>query len=210
MTVVAVTPVDKRRCKVLLDEGFALVLYRGEIKKYGIEENRELSEECYQEILRDVLCKRARERVIHLLKNMDRTEEQLRRKLKDGGYPKEAIDYALSFVKERRYVNDESYARRYTECFSERKSRKQIAYDLKMKGIDGEIIARALEETVIDEDRQIGALLEKRGFAPGNCVNESRENMAAARKEYQKMAAFLARKGFSWEAIRRAMGEMGE
>ncbi len=33
MTVVSITPVDKRRCKVLLEEGFALILYRGEIKK---------------------------------------------------------------------------------------------------------------------------------------------------------------------------------
>ena len=78
MTVESITPVGKRKCRVLLDEGFALVLYRGEIKKYGIEEKGELSKECYQEILREVLCRRAKERVLYLLKAMHWSRDDLR------------------------------------------------------------------------------------------------------------------------------------
>ncbi len=99
MTVVEIVPVDKRRSKVILDEDFTLVLYRGEIRKFGIEEGTPLSEETYQEILNEVLFKRARERVLFLLKSSDKTEQELRRKLKDGGYPKEAADYAIDFFK---------------------------------------------------------------------------------------------------------------
>ncbi len=51
MTVVEIVPVDKRRSKVILDEDFTLVLYRGEIRKFGIEEGKPLTEETYQEIL---------------------------------------------------------------------------------------------------------------------------------------------------------------
>lgn len=50
-------------------------------------------------ILKEVLFKRARERVLFLLKSSDKTEQELRRKLKDGGYPKEAADYAIDFLK---------------------------------------------------------------------------------------------------------------
>ena len=77
MTVESVTPVGTRKCKVLFDEGFALVLYRGEVKRYGIEEKKDLPLETYEEIVENVLFKRAKERVVHLLKSMDRTEAEL-------------------------------------------------------------------------------------------------------------------------------------
>ena len=38
MMVTAVIPVDKRKSKVFLEEGFAFVLYRGEVERYRIEE----------------------------------------------------------------------------------------------------------------------------------------------------------------------------
>ena len=38
MTVTSIVPVDKRKCKVFVDEGFAFVLYRGEISRLGLEE----------------------------------------------------------------------------------------------------------------------------------------------------------------------------
>lgn len=205
MTVKSITPVGKRKCRVLLDEGFALVLYRGEIKKYGIEENGDLSQECYQEIIQDVLCRRAKERVLYLLNAMDRTEGELRKKLREGEYPKEAEDYALEYAKRMGYVNDENYARRYVDCFSERKSRKQLIWDLQRKGISRDIINSAVEETDIDEERQIAVLLKKKGYFKKKEENGS-DSFEHDRKAYQRAAAFLARKGFSWEAISRALG----
>ena len=55
MMVTAVIPVDKRKSKVFLEEGFAFVLYRGEVERYMIEEGRKLEDEVYEEIIRDVL-----------------------------------------------------------------------------------------------------------------------------------------------------------
>ena len=54
MMVTAVIPVDKRKSKVFLEEGFAFVLYRGEVERYRIEEGRELEDTVYEEILRDI------------------------------------------------------------------------------------------------------------------------------------------------------------
>lgn len=204
MTVESVTPVGTRKCKVLFDEGFALVLYRGEVKRYGIEEKKDLPLETYEEIVENVLFKRAKERVVHLLKSMDRTEAELRRKLAEGGYPKAAQDYALEYVKKMGYVDDEAYARRYAECFSDRKSSRQIACNLQRKGVEREIVAAVMEETEVDEDRQIEKLLEKRGYFKKR--EDGWDSPEAAAKEYQKAAAFLARKGFSWDAICRVMG----
>ena len=108
MLVTEIVPVDKRRSKVILDEDFTLVLYRGDIKRFKIEEGKLFSEEAYEELRHEVLFKRARERGLFLLKCSDTTEQELIRKLKYGGYPKEAIDYAIGFLKEHRFMNDEN------------------------------------------------------------------------------------------------------
>lgn len=196
MIVMEIVPVDKRRSKVFLDEDFALVLYRGEINRFGIKEGEEISEDTYQEILKDVLFKRARERVLYLLKASDKTEQELVRKLKDGGYPKEAIEYAVGFVKEHRFINDEDYGKRYVEFNSRRKSEKQIQFELQRKGLDKEMIRDILKEQPVDEEAQIQAYIRKKRIDP----------QELDRKERSKVMASLGRKGFSYEAVNRVLG----
>lgn len=196
MIVTEIVPVDKRRSKVILDEDFALVLYRGECNRFGIKEGEELSEDTYQEILKEVLFKRARERVLYLLKASDKTEQELVRKLKDGGYPKEAIDYAVGFVKEHRFINDEDYGKRYVEFNSRRKSEKQIQFELQRKGLDKEMIRDILKEQPVDEEAQIQAYIRKKRIDP----------QELDRKERSKVMASLGRKGFSYEAVNRVLG----
>lgn len=196
MIVTEIVPVDKRRSKVFLDEDFALVLYRGEINRFGIKEGEELSEDTYQEILDDILFKRARERVLYLLKASDKTEQELVRKLKDGGYPKEAIEYAVGFVKEHRFINDEDYGKRYVEFNSRRKSEKQIQFELQRKGLDKEMIRDILKEQPVDEEAQIQAYIRKKRIDP----------QELDRKERSKVMASLGRKGFSYEAVNRVLG----
>lgn len=100
MMVTAVIPVDKRKSKVFLEEGFAFVLYRGEVERYRIEDGRELEEGVYEEILRDILRPRSKEYALHLLKDSGKTEKWMKEKLGKAGYPKEAVEYAVNFLKE--------------------------------------------------------------------------------------------------------------
>lgn len=134
MTVTEITPLDKRRSKVILDEDFALALYNGEIKRYHIETGEELPEETYREIMEEILLKRAVERVCYLLKSSDKTEQELRKKLKDGYYPGEAIDYAIEFLKKHRYINDEEYGRRYVEYHSTKKASGRFSMSFSERG----------------------------------------------------------------------------
>ncbi|MBE7719108.1 MAG: regulatory protein RecX [Lacrimispora celerecrescens] len=196
MIVTEIMPLDKRRSKIILEDDFTLVLYRGEIRRFGIEEGKPLSEETYQEILQEVLLKRARERVLYLLKSSDKTEQELRRKLKDGGYPKEAADYAINFLKEHRFINDQDYGRRYVEFNLERKSERQIQYELQKKGLDKEVIQEILREQPVNEEAQIRAYVRKKCLKP--------EEMDF--KERSRIMAALGRKGFSYDAISHVLG----
>lgn len=200
MLVKEIIPLDKRRCKVLLEEGFAFALYKGEIKRYDIQEGAELPLETYERILSEVLNKRARERVMHILKSSDKTELELRRKLQEGYYPEGCVDQAITFLKNYGYVNDASYAERYIESYRDKKSQRQISYDLSQKGIDREVIKVLLEENPINELSQAKALLVKKHYEPENSSPE----------EKRRIAAFLGRKGFSYSVIGKVMEDFFE
>lgn len=163
VTVTECTTLGKGRLRFHLDNGTELVLYRGEAKQFRMREGSTLSDEEEHQLIYEVVGKRAKRRTMHLLEQMDRTEQQLREKLKQGGYPQACIDLALEYVKSFHYVDDYRYACTYINYRQDRMSRYQLKVKLYGKGVPGEVIDRALEECYEgDEQEQIIRLLEKK------------------------------------------------
>lgn len=197
LRVLNITELDKKRRKVLLEEDLALVLYPSDIRKYRIEEGGMLKQGTL-DLLIQALCSRARERALHLLEFSDKTEAELRARLKREGYPETAIESALSMTLRFHYIDDESYGVRYVQARSGRKSRRQILNGMLQKGIDKELAEQILERQDIDEKGQAQALLEKKGYW-GRKLD---------RKEREKAVGMLARRGYSFDVIHSVMGDM--
>ena len=200
MIVTSIVPVDKRKSKVFVDEGFAFVLYRGEINRLHLKEGEELPLETYERIERELLDPRARARCVDLLKLSDKTEGEIRSRLSRDGYPLAVIDRAVEVLYKHRYLDDASYATRYVENVSMRKSPRQIAWELRKKGVDSELAAQAIKEAAVPQEEAICALVKKK----------TGTKTQLDRKEREKLFAFLGRKGYSYEAIRRVLGEFDD
>ncbi len=200
MRVTAVEEWSRSRSRVFVDEEFAFVLYKGELRSYHICEGKEIAEEDYRGIMTELLPKRAKLRAMNLLKIREYTRKQLYRKLKEGCYPERVIEEALAYVESFRYIDDLRYASDYIACHEDRRSRRRIEQELAEKGIDRETRERAWRQWEEqggrqDEQAMIRRLLEKRGY----------EHETADGKECRKTFAFLMRKGFSEDAVRRAL-----
>ena len=197
MTVTAIVPVDKRKCKVFLGEDFAFVLYKSEAARFHIEEENDLSEQTYEKIKEEILLKRARDRALYLLQSQGRTKAEMIQKLQKDGYPDDVIREVMSFLEEYHFVDDSSYTENYIHVNKSRKSSRQIVFELQQKGVDKDTISRMLEEAPINEDDTVRVLLKKKtgGQIPADW------------KERQKLADFLGRKGFSFDVIQRVLRE---
>lgn len=195
MKIDKIEALDKKKSKVFLDGDFAFVLYNGEIRRYRMEEGGSLDETVYEEILSDVVFRRARERALYLLKSSAKTEMELRRKLKSGFYPQAAIEETVRFLREYHYLDDQQYARNYMELYGKKKSRAELTQALMRRGIERELIKELCEESQPDTAASIQAILKKRGCPGGQDDPRKKE----------KTIAYLMRRGFSWEEIRRAM-----
>ena len=92
MVVTQISEVSKSRCKVYIDQEFAFVLYKGELRLYKLAEGKEIAQKTYDELMNIVLPKRAKLRAMNLLQKRSYTEKQLRDKLKEGFYPEKIMD----------------------------------------------------------------------------------------------------------------------
>ena len=84
MTITGIEEMNHKKVRVYIDNEFAFVLYKGELRLYGIREGEEIGEEEYLEITGKILPKRAKLRSMNLLKSRAYTEKQLRDKLVQG------------------------------------------------------------------------------------------------------------------------------
>ena len=178
LQVMSVVPLEKGKARIRFDDGTEVVLYKGEIRKLGIEEGCVVTEAVYDKILNEILGKRAIKRAMHLLEKQDRTERQLYDKLKQNGYPESCIESAIAYVKSYHYIDDFRYASTYIRYHQEKKSRQKLKMELMAKGIGRDLVDAALEEEYVSDDqKKIAELLQKRHYSFEDAdVSEQRKN----------------------------------
>ena len=200
MIVTQITGVAKGRYRVYIEEQPAFLLYGGELRRLGIREGEEISEECLCEIREKILPERAKKRAMNLLQKRDYTVAGLREKLEIGEYPESCIEEAVAYVESYGYVDDLRYAKDFITYNLDRKSCTRMEQDLMRKGIHRDTIRAVFEELEGEGVRQdesvlIRNLLEKKKY----------DAKTATRQEKQRMYAFLYRKGFHSDAISSAL-----
>ena len=201
MIVTQITELSKERSKVYIDQEFAFVLYKGELRLYRIQEGKELTADTYRTIMQEVLPKRAKLRAMNLLQTKEYTTAQLRRKLCMGFYPEDIVQQALDYVASYHYTDDLRYSVNYITCHEDDRSRRRIEQDLYAKGVDKATIENAWkvweqQGGIQNEQKMIAKLLQKRNYDPEK----------TDLKEQQRLYAFLTRKGYSSDQIRKALG----
>lgn len=202
MIVTGIQELTKAKVKVSIDYEFAFVLYKGELRTYGIKEEAEITQETYRMIVDEVLTKRAKLRCMYLLKRRDYTKNELIEKLRKEFYTEDVIECAIAYVISFGYVDDLRYAKTYINYASKTKSRKQIEFDLVKKGISKEDITASWEELcelddLESEEKLIRMLLVKKHYKKEDATMEER----------RKMIGFLYRKGFSLDKIYKVVSE---
>lgn len=200
MMVTEISEISKKRSRVCVDHDLCFVLYRGELRQYGIAEGEELAEETFRKLLEELLPHRAKLRAMNLLQRRDYTERQLQDKLSDSGYPETVALQAVEYVKSFHYIDDLRYAGDYLAVFSGRKSLRRMEQDLQQKGISRAVIEQAVtawqeQDGGQDELRMACELLEKKHY----------DRDTSDRRQQQRMYSFLMYRGFSGEVIRKAL-----
>ena len=178
-----------------IDGQYAFPLYVSELRKYNIEAGAVLEENVYDDIC-SLLMRRVRERILYLITDYDRSEQNIRQKISMAGYRGSFVDDAIDSLKEYGYIDDLRFARYYAESMRDTKGRSAFAISRSLyeKGISRDVIDTVMGELDIDEDAQILKALSSKGYNEEN-IRQIDD------KERQKLISSLMRKGFSYDLI---------
>lgn len=194
MLITDIVDIDKKKSKLYIDNELFCALYKGEIRRFNLEVNNELSDNELMDIY-SVLYKRARERSFYILKARDYTEYELCVKLKRGYFPDEIINKVINKLKEYGYIDDERFVDNYINTYIDRDSKRMISLKLQAKGIPRELIKDRLSGYDMDSSNII---LDKYSKIVGEMVN-------CDEKAKTRLVSRLLRRGFSYEDISRAV-----
>ena len=138
---------------------------------------------------------------LRLITHKDRTEKEMREKLRQKGYDENIIEDELAFLKDYGYINDEEYARRFINDAQNLKKwgKIRIARELLRRGIEREIADIAIENAFVEDGgERVKEQLEIR-FKDSDFSNI---------KERTRIFNYFLRRGYTAEEIRGAMNSV--
>lgn len=180
----------QKKVRVYIDNEYVFLLYANDIRRYKLEEGMELTKEQYMRIIDETIFRRAKQKALAILKRMDRTEYELRQKLRQAEYSDEIINRTMNYINQYHYVDDERFVENYILYKKGVKSIKQIRMELIQKGIEREMIDSFMVEEDMDEKAIIRAIRKK-----------TQDVESLSREQKGKLAAYLYRKGFTQDLI---------
>ncbi|MGQ9705829.1 MAG: regulatory protein RecX [bacterium] len=192
---------DPERVSVYINNIFIGTIYIDRLRELRIEEgidvNQELAEKLYKQINITLGLKLAMNKLSYRQRSIMEIEIVLRR----ARIPNEAIAEVIEFLKTRGYLNDGEFAKAFAQEYSKRKApfgRRAIKSKMITKGIDSELIDRALDEIESDVE------LARRCMMVGIKRYDKYEPI----EKRKRLSQFLYTKGFSWDVIKEVIDEI--
>jgi regulatory protein len=190
---------QRDRVSVFLDGEFALGLHVEVAETLGLAEGQRIDPVALEEMTRREELRRARELGLRFLGARARSRTEVRRRLERSGFEAAIIEEALEALGSHGYLDDAEFSRQWVEARSEGRGlgSRRLAAELRQKGVDREVIGEALGQvdSLLEIEQAVG-LAEKRRLQL-----KSEEPRAAKRK----IAAYLQRRGYSWEVCEQAL-----
>ncbi|MFA4989894.1 MAG: regulatory protein RecX [Candidatus Omnitrophota bacterium] len=144
---------------------------------------------------------KARDYAFFLLKFRLRSENELAGRLKLKKIPAETIKEVISFLKEKRFIDDDLFAKAWINSRLKRPlGLRRIKQELRQKGVDKEIIAA--QTAKIKDYSEIETVLDLAKARLSRLKGIDR--VSAKRRLY----AFLLRRGFSPEIVMDTLNQL--
>ena len=186
---------NKSRVNIFVDGAFFCGLNKETAIIFRLKEGKEVDESKLQKAIFESEVKSAFEKSLDYLGRQMYSKKVLFDKLTLKGFSPEVSKAAIEKLESYRYVDDELFAKQFVQQNS-KKSKRILKDKLQQKGVDKEIISKVLEENRAGDEFEI-CLLEAKKYAKNKTIDGA--------KDIQKFYASLARKGFDFSTIKKAV-----
>lgn len=190
---------NRERYNIYIDYEYAFSLSAELLIEYNIKKNSEIDEEKISELVSKENTKKAYNMALNYLQYRMRSQKELEDYLIKKGFDLDTIEETLEKLKKYDFINDEIFAEAMTRDLLSAKlvGRRYIVHKLREKGIDNRIIDSVVDG--IDEEVELKRAYELAEEQFKRC----RERPTI--KDEQRIGRLMARRGFEWHIINRAI-----
>lgn len=198
ITALKVQTRNTNRVSVSLDGEYAFGLSR--VVAAWLQVGMLLSDERIAQLRAKDAQEVAFQKAVSLLSRRPRAENEIRRKLEASGFDEASIDATLTRLREAGLAGDRQFAQLWVENRSEfrPRGRRMLAFELRQKGVQEEIIQEALNEAGDEHElaRQAAQKYARR--------------LAGLERDafWKKLTAFLIRRGFGYATVKEVVEEV--
>lgn len=201
ITAVERDPRQPQRYRIYVDHQLACTVHEDVLVKYRLLKGAQVMDDELRDIMAADELQQAYLQGIRYLQRKPRTRHEVLIRLTQKGYEGEIIEQALQRLAYEKLLDDAVYAKQWAEqrVRSHKKGRLWVKHELQQKGVDKEKIIDAMEQIDGDQELQsaIAVGLRKWQNTKGN-----------AQERRQKTMAFLMRRGYPGEIVRKALQEI--
>lgn len=189
---------NKKRVNVYLDDKFGFGLDLETFVKLDLKTEQELTDSQVGKIVKEAEFQKVYDKLLRFSTLRPRSEKELKSWLKKHKVHKSLYKDLFNRLKRLGLFDDRKFAKWWVGQRLEfkSKSKKELEYELRKKGIDKNTLDDVLSEVEIDEDKIAKELLEKKKY---------RWEKLPKLDAKKKMGEYLARKGFVWEVIKKVI-----
>lgn len=189
------------RVSVFIDGEFNFGARAETLSKAGLAAGDPISRQQKASILQADAESAAYDAAIALLVRRPRSEREVRDRLRRKAYDESTIEPVIERLRERRYLDDDAFARFWVENRTSFRPRGEMALrqELRAKGIDREIVEETIADAEIDDLALAIDLAHRKA--------RSMEHLDPPTRQ-RRLMGFLQRRGFRYDVIKAAIDRL--
>jgi len=187
---------NNKRVNIYLDGKFGFGIDLENFVKLGLKVEQSLEDEEIKKIIKKAEFQKTYDYLLKFAMLRPRSEKEIKDWFRRKKTPESLHQDLFSKLKGLDLIDDEKFAMWWVEQRLEfrNKSKRDLEYELRMKGIKKDIIDNVLSKIEINEEEIAKDLLRKKLY---------RWKLLPDTEKKRKISEFLARKGFGWDIIKK-------
>lgn len=189
---------NKKRVNVYVDGFYAFSVFKESLIGLNLFQEKEISKKEIEEIKNIDIENKSMSKAYNLLSYRPRSKEEIRKKL-SLKFSDKIVKNTLKELEEKKYLNDEAFVDFWFENRAKSRGVALLRYELFKKGVAAEIIEQKISTHKPEKDLENAiALIKSKGKFKKLEQKEAR----------QKIGSYLARRGYSYDIIKKALRRM--
>lgn len=197
ITKVEVQKNNKERANIYIDDKFFAGMNIELVIKYGLKKGKEVDEKLFNEVMLEDLKSDAFNKAIKYIGSSLKSIKQIKEYLKRKEFPEEVVETVIEKLCEYKYLDDYAYAKGFILTYSNKYGKLKLLSQLKMKGIDENIIEDIFNENNIESNIE-------------SVARKYLKNKNIKSETWLKLSRFLYSRGYEFEDINKVVENLKE